>query len=166
MTIQRTLETSLPFRNPSRTQNSCLSLVVFLSLSIAALCAFLGRAEAGYRLSTLTDQYGITHKAYSINNHGQVVGSGASVIDTNTTPYTSTLNPDLLGAGVIGINDNGQMVGTHNNSSIGCAKISCGFLYSGGTWTNLDFPAASWTEAVGINNSSQVVVTVHQAMQN
>jgi hypothetical protein len=50
------------------------------------------------------------------------------------------------------INNAGQIVG-----SFGGGVTSDGFLYSGGSFTQIDVPGATSTEAHGINNAGQIV---------
>src|SRR5439155_26361388 len=47
----------------------------------------------------------------------------------------------------------GRIVGREIDAS----GISHGFLLSGGKFTVIDYPAAVWTDAVGINRNGQVV---------
>lgn len=60
----------------------------------------------------------------------------------------------LGGTFASGINDSGQVVGSFLDSYCNYAH---GFLYSGGTYKQLDFPGASDTMPTGINDSGQVV---------
>src|SRR6516162_887082 len=52
-----------------------------------------------------------------------------------------------------GINDAGQIVGEFEDAN----GHGHGFLYSGGAFTNFDFPSATDTFAFGINNAGQIV---------
>ena len=49
-----------------------------------------------------------------------------------------------------GINSSGQIVGSYRDVVSGATH---GFLYSGGTYTTLDVPSATLTEARAINDS-------------
>jgi len=58
-----------------------------------------------------------------------------------------------VGTFAFGINNNGQVVGTYNDAS-----GSHGFIYSDGTYTTLDDPAGTDTQALGINDLGEIVV--------
>jgi probable HAF family extracellular repeat protein len=58
----------------------------------------------------------------------------------------------FVGEDALGINNAGQVVGGS------CTSSSCqGFLYSGGSYTNLSVPGSVNTFAFGINNVGQIV---------
>ena len=37
------------------------------------------------------------------------------------------------------------------------AGVAHGFAKSGGTFSNVDFPGATWTQAIGVNDAGQIV---------
>jgi probable HAF family extracellular repeat protein len=97
---------------------------------------------------------------WSINNTGQIVGqygdaSGTHgfLLNLNTGSFTTLDDPFATqGTQATSINDNGDIVGVYFDPS-----GFHGFLYSGGTYTTLNGPSASYTVAYGINNAGQIV---------
>ena len=103
--------------------------------------------------------------AFGINNLGQIVGEDCpdphggqcnGFLDSGGT--FTTISP--LGASFTrldGINDAGQIVGCSFAGPGPCQ----GFLYDGGTFTTIDGPNSipGYSEANGINNAGQIVVT-------
>jgi probable HAF family extracellular repeat protein len=99
--------------------------------------------------------------AYDINNAGQIVGSYTFVpgglfptqkygfiYNPQDGTYTGLNDPfSAVFTSAQGINDVGQVVGHYL-----AAGLYHGFLYSGGTYTTLDAPGATQTQAYGINN--------------
>jgi probable HAF family extracellular repeat protein len=103
--------------------------------------------------------------AYGINNNGEIVGSvticenppgggggiqcGGAFVD-NGGSYTFGVVPNANG-GVgwqSGINDAGEIVGTAGEE---------GFVYQGGTISQLSVPGSSWTYANGVNDEAEIV---------
>jgi len=72
--------------------------------------------------------------------------------------YTTLDDPFAgnFGTAAHGINNAGQIVGSYAGH---------GFLYSGGTYTTLDYPAMVTTDAAAINNAGQIVGSTHQILQ-
>src|SRR5258708_14162941 len=60
-----------------------------------------------------------------------------------------------------GLNDSGQIVGAYFNEPAPSEANSSGFLYSGGTFTNLQVPGASYTGPIGINDFDKIVGFYH-----
>jgi probable HAF family extracellular repeat protein len=96
--------------------------------------------------------------ANGINNADQVVGYydfpfGASqgFVETNGV-FTTIDVPGAAATFATGISNNGQIVGTFNDS-----MGSHGFLYSNGTFTSIDAPGATLTLATGVNRSGQII---------
>jgi probable HAF family extracellular repeat protein len=99
---------------------------------------------------------------FGINNYGEVVGQffqGGGYLPFSELGGVFTTLPEPLGgdrASASGVNDLGQIVGNFRNASLG----SSGFLYSGGTFTQLDDPNAKMPGATvvsGINDSGVIV---------
>src|SRR5262249_45790461 len=67
----------------------------------------------------------------------------------------TTLNDPLAtnSTQAFGINAAGTIVGNYQASAVSID----GFLYSGGTYTTLADPVATFTQALGINNAGQIV---------
>src|SRR5262245_14279555 len=81
-----------------------------------------------------------------------------------TTYRYTVLDEPLAGSGftfttAYGINSSGQIVGSYRDVS----GATHGYLYSGGTYTTLDVPAATVTEARAINDLGQIVGTYTDA---
>jgi uncharacterized membrane protein len=106
---------------------------------------------------------------YDINNNGDVVGrgfilSGPSVegeglgiynISTGTYTFTEPL-PSTTSITPYEINDNGVVLGTMYNP-VNNPGATAGFLYSGGTYTELMLPGMDETNLYAINNSGTAV---------
>lgn len=95
----------------------------------------------------------------AMNNVGQVVGywgnpgqatSGNFVYSAGNFSSISTPGTPT------GINDNGQIVGTYYPDPTN-QYVYHGFLYSGGSYTTIDYPGSTATSASGINASGQIV---------
>ena len=88
-----------------------------------------------------------------------VAGAFGSLVDTHSSPnvrdYTYTTIDDPLATNNIlveGINSANKIVGYYSDGS-----LFHGFLYSGGTYTTLDFSSNVQTFAEGINAQGQIV---------
>jgi probable HAF family extracellular repeat protein len=135
----------------------------------------------GYRgfLKAASRYSALTYESYAINDRGLIAGTYsdsnlvyhgyiASIahegikLDPNKGAPNFTILTTLDAPGACkdsgtfasGINDSGQVVGSFLDSD---CKYIHGFLYSGGTYKQLDFPGASDTMPAGINDSGQVV---------
>src|SRR5579864_4435980 len=89
--------------------------------------------------------------AQGINDTGQIVG-GYNSQGNHGFLFTGKTLATLPAALAHGINDIGQIVGL----SIDAAG-SHGFLDTSGSFSTIDVPGASFTEAFGINDTGQVV---------
>jgi uncharacterized membrane protein len=105
-------------------------------------------------------------EAWGINQDGIIVGtyiftdSGGTDHDlgfvrSSDGTFTSILFPGAFGTDVLGINNNGDIVGayTDDQGDHGFVKIS------GGDWVTVDFPGATSTKVSGINDAGQLVGT-------
>ena len=144
-----------------------------IALDVSALILLLGLATP-----TLADNYTYTtidfpgateSAAASINNLGQIVGGyqlgdrsrhgfllSGGVFSTVDDPNATS------GSEALGINQSGQIVGAYDLSSLEGQHVFegvHGFLYSAGTFSDIDFPAAGVTNttAKGINDSGAIV---------
>ncbi len=96
-------------------------------------------------------------RALEINDAGQVVGGAAFPApppipqEDHALLYSGGTILDLGAGEALGINNGGKVVGTSFSSGHA-------FLYSAGTMTDLGtLPGASYSEAEGINDTSQIV---------
>lgn len=100
-----------------------------------------------------------------INNMGQTAGYYADSAG-NDHGYTFGYNADLfqlltfVSSSVVsvqqtGINDLGEICGFYVDGN----GVNHGFTLTGGTFTTLDFPGSTFTQALGLNNSGWVVGT-------
>jgi probable HAF family extracellular repeat protein len=106
-------------------------------------------------------------QALGINNLGQIVGRyvnpagvgsayGDAFLDSGGTFTKIAVPGATIGTTeALGINDTGQIVGDYVSGPLSGPAI--GFLYSGGQFTNIEFPGAISTGATGINNAGQIV---------
>ncbi|MGB7758417.1 MAG: hypothetical protein WBL61_01230, partial [Bryobacteraceae bacterium] len=104
---------------------------------------------------------GIGTYAYGINNSNQVVGNcftflnpsaaAADVAFLYSNGSFSFFNSPLTFAFPTGINNSGQIVGDYAFGGCG------GFLYSAGTYTDIDYPGAGKTCVTGINDAGVIV---------
>ena len=100
----------------------------------------------------------------AINKSGLICGYGPDTANASTTGFvytnkTKTVLATLGGAvsAATALNDNGDIVGGAQTAADGTSKIH-GFLYSGGTMTNLGtLPSEPVTVALAINNNQFVV---------
>jgi probable HAF family extracellular repeat protein len=127
---------------------------------------------SGGTYTTVDDPNGPQSEARGINKLGEIVGTWFGVSDAGPGghgfvysggTYTTLDDPNatnIFGAGFFtfatGINDSGQIVGSYDSRGRGFPNH--GFLYSGGTYTTIDDPAApGLTNAWGINDAGQIV---------
>jgi probable HAF family extracellular repeat protein len=128
-----------------------------------------------YTVTTLDDPSATGGtSANGINNTGQIVGSYSVATVSPLThqgygflynrqdgTYTTLEDPHTFHGGVApgtsaqGINDLGQVVGYYAGLYNGVGGTH-GFLYTGGTYSTLDAPGATRTQAYGINNAGQI----------
>jgi len=130
-----------------------------------------GTFTNGYDAYSPCNGSGFTY-AYGINNNlyisGYCLGSSLGfhyglILNANTEVFTTIDNPNasltLAGDGTTGtgINDNGLVTGYYTDVN----HAAHGFIRSadGLTYTTIDYPSASGTNAYGINNSGQVTGT-------
>jgi uncharacterized membrane protein len=73
--------------------------------------------------------------------------------------FTTITVPGAINTNVLGINNNGEMVGYYFDSGTG--GTGSGFLLAGGQFTFLNYPGADLTEAVGINDSGLISGTAY-----
>ena len=134
--------------------------------------AFLYSGGTMHDLGTLgtdTSSY-----ASGINNNGQVAGVSISSTDTYTAFLYS--NGTMQSLGTLGgsmsyayaINDSGQVVGYYYSTSMTNVEYGHGFIYSGGTMTDLNSlinPALGLTVewATGINGQGWIAASGHPA---
>jgi probable HAF family extracellular repeat protein len=96
-----------------------------------------------------------------------LLAAWASAQSDSKPPAIRTIYPtfttiDVPGAGyaaVLGINNNGDMVGDYGENTSSGAN---GFLYSNGVFTFFDYPGQKVTEPEGINDSGLIVGTAGQ----
>src|SRR5882762_11699694 len=141
------------------------AIVLMLGLSPARL------ALAQSRTYTAIDFPGVIETGASgINNLGQIVGGyvlpdgtrhgflySGGVFTTIDDPNTTTLTSEALG-----INNSGQIVGAFDLNTPEGGHVFEGahaFVYSGGVFTTLDYPATGVTHTTArkINNSGNIV---------
>ncbi len=87
---------------------------------------------------------------------------GGSGTKSYSFTYTTIDYPGACGTFAYGINNSGQIVGSWSQPGTGIspcdpAASSRGYLYTDGAFTNVDFPGAVSTMAVGINNLGTIV---------
>ena len=137
-------------------------------------------AQPDGRLSSFLDTAGaftiiqfpgaLKTRAEGINDNGQMVGTyddvgyGSGFIYTNGS-FTSIGKPGPGYFDVADINDHGDIVGSFIDAyaapgcifKSGSSSFWHGFLYSGGSFTQVDYPGACGTSILGINDSGQFV---------
>jgi uncharacterized membrane protein len=97
-------------------------------------------------------------EAIGINNLGEVVGNWNAPSAQGAFLYykgqwTGLAGPNGVVPIVGGINDSGEYVGAYSTAD---GNIH-GFVNSGGTYQILDYPGATRTWAMGINNAGEIV---------
>ena len=98
-----------------------------------------------------------------INDKNEFIGGFAVASDPSAFNYLfnaglTRINMPSLEGTVDGLNDKGQIVGRYLDQT---GSRDHGFLYMNGTFTTLDVPGSSDTEATGINNLGQIVGTYY-----
>jgi hypothetical protein len=107
---------------------------------------------------------------FGINNFGNIVGSGNTVVNStrihgflDLAGSFSTIDiPGAEETWAMGINNSGDIVGFYVDS----ASNYHGFLNVGGSFTTIDVPGALWTEVYGINDSGDIVGTYRTSTGN
>lgn len=102
--------------------------------------------------------------AESINNSGQIVGSlnyGSYAFLLDNGVLTSFRYPGSSWTNAENINNNGQIVGVYTYNS-SCRNqygqsTNCGYVLSDGQFTSINYPGTYYTNALGINDSGQIV---------
>jgi probable HAF family extracellular repeat protein len=92
--------------------------------------------------------------AVGLNNQGQVIAelSGVGYLMDHGA-VTPIFFPGSIDTEVMGINDNGQIVGFYTDA----AFFSHGFLLSNGVYSTFDFSGSGFTRVGGINDRGQIV---------
>src|SRR5579863_10511737 len=130
-------------------------------LDQAAVCH--GFILSQTRFIRLDDPSGTCTDAYNLNPKGSVAVAGSYYTRAGSPRgfmYKNGKFTDVSGpAGskismANGINDNGDVVGVY----IDAGEVTHGFLLSGGKYTTLDVPGAGFSDAMGINNTSHIVL--------
>jgi len=125
------------------------------------LLAFVASAYAQFTFTSIDFPGGTLTTARGINNHGEIVGAYRIVPPRHALLIKEGQYIPLAPTTVLGTNfseafksnDRGDVVGQF----IGDDGFAHGFLLSGGLVITLDFPGASDTYALGINESGTVV---------
>jgi probable HAF family extracellular repeat protein len=131
------------------------SLLAFILLAIAT------SAYAQFTFTSIDFPGGTLTTAHGINNHGDIVGSyriepPRHALLIKAGKFIPLAPTTILGTNfsdAFKINDRGDIVGYFNGDD----GFFHGFLLSKGVLTTLDFPGASETFAIGINESGTVV---------
>jgi probable HAF family extracellular repeat protein len=131
------------------------SLLAFILLAIAT------SARAQFTFTSIDFPGGTLTTARGINNHGEIVGAyriepPRHALLIKAGQFIPLAPTTILGTNfseAFKINDRGDIVGRFLDDN----NFSHGFLFSKGVLTTLDFPGASQTQALGINESGTVV---------
>lgn len=142
-----------------------VGFTVFVLLSGAASLTFADN----YNYTTIDFPGAAESAAGSINNAGQIVG-GYQLSDGSRHGFllsgglfTTIDDPNAtLGSEALGINQSGQIVGGYDLSEVEerhSFEGAHGFLYSGGTFSDINFPGAGVTNTTParINDSGDIV---------
>jgi uncharacterized membrane protein len=145
------------------------SFCVLTTLGLFLGMAGQAMAQPTYSFTTLDvpgSSYNIGTYANGINASGQIVGGGGTygfLLDNGS--YTTLDVPgsihvvngagDLIWSPAQAINDSGQIVGYYYGGAP--VYTTHGFLLDHGSYTTLDVPGSTGTEAHGINSSGQIV---------
>lgn len=132
-----------------RLSSAVMSFVLAIGFTANAQAETFIFAPAGaeYTFSQDIDSAGNVVGSFTDGNarHGFFYdGSVATVIDL----------PGAVTTNILGMNDNGDLVGYFND---GAPNYNRGFIKSGNSITVLDYPGAVWTQAIDINDSGVVV---------
>lgn len=130
-------------------------------LLVGAALAFVVSASAQFTFTSIDYPGGTLTTARGINKQGEIVGAYRIVPPRHALLIKAGKFIPIAPKGVLGtnyseafkINDHGDVVGEY----IGDDGFVHGFLRSKGKLTTLNFPGASDTYAIGINNSDTVV---------
>ncbi len=139
------------------------------SVKVADLYRTYGFVYSGGSYQQLVYPEGTNTAVLGINNNDDLVGwytdaSGTHGFKRISSAFTTLdapgADPQHGGTSCKGINTNGQIVGTYYDSS----ENAHGFLYSGGSFTAIEYPGAvGGTEANGINSNGKIVGTWYDA---
>jgi len=137
--------------------NSCGMIVGSSEIAGGATHAF---SYSGGMMTDLGTVGGSYSEAYAINDVGIVTGYSSiagdarnhAVLFSNGVTIDLSGSPDALDSYGFGINAAGDVVGEMNESN----GDYHGFLYSGGTWTDLGTLGGSYSDAYSINSSGTV----------
>ena len=131
------------------------------TLLALALLALVASANAQFKFTSIDFPGGGLTTARGINDHGDIVGAynispprHAMLIKKGAfIPLAPTTILGTIYSEATNINDRGDITGQMVDDN----GFAHGFLLSGGVLTTLDFPGASETFALGINDSGLVV---------
>jgi len=131
------------------------------ALLVVAVLVLVVSAYPQFKLSSIDFPGGTLTTARGINNHGEIVGAYRLTPPRHALPIKKGNFVPLARTTILGtdyseafkINDRGYVVG----QIIDAVGFAHGFLLSGGVVTTIDFPGASDTYALGINESGTVV---------
>ncbi|HZQ71090.1 MAG TPA: hypothetical protein VFA68_21375 [Terriglobales bacterium] len=90
-----------------------------------------------------------------INNFGEIVGfddNGGFIFKNGR--FQTVVFPGAVDTTVLGVNDNGVIVGWYDASGATC---TCAFVLKNGKFLSFSYPGAAATAAAGINSAGQVV---------
>jgi uncharacterized membrane protein len=106
-----------------------------------------------------------TTYCYGINSNGAIVGTFVEpppstftdgfLYENGTFSEIGPLGPVLGGAASYGVNDNGEIVGLY----VGLDAHKHGYVFDGTSYTTLDVPGATFTQADGINKGGEITLT-------
>jgi hypothetical protein len=140
-----------------------------------------GEAAFSYQSGTFTTfvapgSLGGLTTARGINDSGQIVGTFLNPSNVTPPPYFQQIEEGYLYSGgsyqvidapgatiteLLGINNNGQILGEEYSASNGGSF----FVYSGGVFTNISIPCAGQAALGGINNNNQIGVNCISGFQ-
>ncbi len=155
---------------PSATAVNIKNVVVGGYLPIGS-AGYVGYLQSGSHFYAIAPQGSTSAYLMGINDSGLAVGGfctdqscGGSASEHGFTynavsKQFTTFDYPQAGTKISpsGINDAGQIVGGYCPNSVTCGLSQFGFLLSGGQYTTISVPGASFTQASGINNSGTVL---------
>jgi len=126
------------------------------------LCTGLLFAQSSYTFVSIDYPGAILTRAFDINDAGAIVGvfrlpgqaNRGFMLHQGKFTELPPPNPDAGFRAARGINDRDDVVGLF---TLNVDDSEHGFLLSGGTTSQLDFPGAAVTDAWGINNRGDIV---------